>query len=259
MFGHYPPAAPVKAGDQAATFAIESEEAGASDVLPAAQLRDGGIAVTVRRYAGAADTEQARRRVVDAFSVLLKDRGYRVASAGEVAAISIEIDPFFEMWTNKFNPRRVRLVEYVDYQLKGEVGGEAVKAPQKPLDVSRVVGGAIGLATGILTPAHATAMIGDAVVRGTGTSTRLNEATYALFGQAGHGPNYSLMPKLKERADTGQQSVTTVMRVKTNDGNFVRGVRSFIWSDDLPFQVERLAAESFARAIGTLSDSRSPQ
>jgi hypothetical protein len=65
-------------------------------------------------------------------------------------------------------------------------------------------------------------------------------------------------PKLKERADRGQQSLTTVMRVKTADGSFVRGARTFLWGDDPPFQVERLAAESFARAVATLGNPGHP-
>jgi hypothetical protein len=124
-------------------------------------------------------------------------------------------------------------------------------------DEGDAVGAAV-VATGILTPAHAGAMIGDAVVRGPSTSARLNEATYALFGTPGHGPNYMFFPKLKERADRGQQSLTTVMRVKTADGNFVRGARTFLWGDDPPLQVERLAAESFARAVETLGDPGHP-
>jgi len=125
-----------------------------------------------------------------------------------------------------------------------------------------VEGGAVGaavVATGILSPAHAGAMIGDAVVRGTGTSARLNEATYAPFGTPGHGPNYMFFPKLKERADRGQQSLTTVMRVTVGQPTAAScAAQSFLWGDDPPFQVERLAAESFARAVATLGDPSHP-
>ena len=62
-------------------------------------------------------------------------------------------------------------------------------------------------------------------------------------------------PELKERADRGQQSLTTVMRVKTSDSRSVRSVHTFLWGDEPPFQVERLAAESFARAVATLNGS----
>src|SRR6202521_5572431 len=79
--GRSPSSTPANKEGAAATGGIETEIAGAANVLPTELLRDGGIAVTVRPYSGAADSEEARKRVVDAFSVLLKDRGYRVVNA----------------------------------------------------------------------------------------------------------------------------------------------------------------------------------
>lgn len=260
------PAAPATAGQgdpekvkavapQKLPLEITTELAGSSDRLPSDLVRGGITAVSVRRYMGQPDSEAARKRVVEAFSFMLRQNGFQIAQDGQVADVTIEIDPYFFVWSSKFQGRRLRLTEYVGHQMQGTQPAEEVAVPAPSTDALRVLGGAVGFVSGLLSPAHAGAMVASTLAPGTGVSGRMNEATYALFGRPGSGPLY-LQPDLRERINRGQQSFTTVIRVQTPDHAFQLEVRSFIWGDDPPFHVEQLAAENFSRVVHSLDSSQ---
>ena len=234
----------------------------------AAALRANGAHISVRRYAGQADSPLATSRVAQAFAALLRARGVQASVAsdasppdgGQGAPVDIEIDPSFYVYTQKFNAQRVRLPVYVEAQLNGPTDKGPVAASEPTADVLRVAAGALGIVTGFLSPSHGAYMIAT----GSRVSNTLNERTAALFG-AGPAPT-RLFGSHLERYSHGEQEARVDVRVR---GGAVEGtggtaldermtVLASMPGDEPPFQVDRLTTVAWQAMIDQFNPPAPP-
>lgn len=232
-----------------------------------AELHAHGAVVSVRRYAGQDDAPEAMHRIAQAFAALLKARGihaWPVGSAPEAGSdhpASVEIDPSFYVYTQKFNAQRVRLPVYVAAQLHDtpdahDIDAKSATAPvaasEPSADVLRVAAGALGIVTGLLSPSRGAYMIAT----GSRASNTLNERTAALFG-AGPAPTRLLGSHL-ERYRRGEQEATMGVRVRSGsvDERFV--VTATAAGDDPPFAIDPLSTAAWQGAVDQLSGQAGP-
>lgn len=230
-----------------------------------AYLRAHGALVSVRRYAGQSDIPEAVSRIEQAFVALLQARGVPARSSGSAveprdgASASIDIDPSFYVYTQKFNAQRVRLPVYVAAQLQqypgapGEAAPPPVAASDPPADVLRVAAGALGIVTGFLSPSHGAYMLAT----GSRLSNALNERTAALFG-SGPAPT-RLFGSHLERYRRGEQEATVAVRIRTADLDERVVVKASAPGDDPPFAVDALTAAAWQGAVEQLVGPVAPQ
>lgn len=264
--------APTAASD-ATTPTLVSPVVSVEDPLPptvaasvAADLHAHGVVVSVRRYAGQSDAPEATTRIAQAFAALLKAHGVHAWPVGSAAEpgfdhpASIEIDPSFYVYTQKFNAQRVRLPVYVAAQLhetheahdaQDTSAAASVAASEPSADVLRVAAGALGIATGFLSPSHGAYMIAT----GSRVSNTLNERTAALFG-AGPAPT-RLFGSHLERYRSGEQEALVGVRVRVRKADGAVDERIVVKAtapgDDPPFAVDALTAAAWQGAVDQLA------
>lgn len=235
----------------------------------AAELHAHGAVVSVRRVAGQNDAPEATRRIAQAFAALFKAHGVQAWPAGDAAEsagdqpASIEIDPSFYVYTQKFNAQRVRLPVYVEAQLQearraqetataatatttAAMGPVAASTPST--DLLRVAVGALGIVTGFLSPSHGAYMMAT----GSRVSNALNERTAALFG-AGPAPT-RLFGSHLERYKRGEQEALVGVRVRFGNIDERIIVKATAPGDDPPFAVDALTAAAWQQVVNSLSD-----
>lgn len=234
----------------------------------AAELHAHGVVVSVRRYAGQSDAPEATTRIAQAFAALLKAHGVQAWPDGSATEpgfdhpASIEIDPTFYVYTQKFNAQRVRLPAYVAARLHearethetpdtrdapNTSAASSVAASEPTPDVLRVAAGALGLVTGFLSPSHGAYMIAT----GSRVSNTLNEHTAALFG-AGPAPT-RLFGSHLERYQRGEQEALVGVRVRTGTIDERIVVKATAPGDDPPFALDALTAAAWQGAIEQLA------
>lgn len=253
------------ASASAPTQAVIAPEVSVEQPLPptlaaavAAELHARGAVVSVRRHAGQNDAPEAVTRVAQAFAALLKEHGVQAWPAGgamgsDSQPVSIEIDPSFYVYTQKFNAQRVRLPVYVAAQLQethgahGAAAATSVAASEPSADILRVAAGALGIVTGFLSPSHGAYMIAT----GSRVSNTLNERTASLFG-AGPAPT-RLFGSHLERYARGEQEALVGVRVRAGSIDERLIVKATAPGDDPPFAIDALTAAAWQQAVENLS------
>jgi len=195
------------------------------------------IAFSVRRYGGAKSTPQAYERLEGALQDLAKEQGVQTAQRAE-AALTVEVDSTFYVYTNRFNARLIRLPEYTQAQLDGSPAAETGRAEQKP-DMVRIAAGALGIVRGWISPSFGSYMISGG-------------ATPALFGE-GKAPT-RLFVAGKERYERGEQEVNTKVRVlRGSEVVAAFSVRNWSAGDEPPFKIDSLVAENWSTVFAVLA------
>lgn len=231
----------------------------------AATLRSRGVVVSLRQYAGQPDAPEAVARIARAFAALLKIHGVQVWPAGKASGssdeqpASIELDPSFYVYTQKFNAQRVRLPAYVAAQLHESIAesnratASSVAASEQPVDALRLAAGALGIVTGFLSPSHGAYM----VATGSRLSNTLNARTAALFG-AGPAP-VRLFGSHLDRYRHGEQEALVGLRVRTANVDERIVVKATAPGDDPPFAVDVLTAAAWQAAVEQLVGNTVPR
>jgi len=195
------------------------------------------IAFSVRRYGGAKSTPQAYERLEGALQDLAKEQGVQTAQRAE-AALTVEVDSTFYVYTNRFNARLIRLPEYTQAQLDGSPAAETGRAEQKP-DMVRIAAGPLGIVRGWISPSFGSYMISGG-------------ATPALFGE-GKAPT-RLFVAGKERYERGEQEVNTKVRVlRGSEVVAAFSVRNWSAGDEPPFKIDSLVAENWSTVFAVLA------
>lgn len=195
------------------------------------------LAFSVRRYGGAKSTPQAYERLEGALQDLAKEQGVQTAQRAE-AALTVEVDSTFYVYTNRFNARLIRLPEYTQAQLDGSPAAETGRAEQKP-DMVRIAAGALGIVRGWISPSFGSYMISGG-------------ATPALFGE-GKAPT-RLFVAGKERYERGEQEVNTKVRVlRGSEVVAAFSVRNWSAGDEPPFKIDSLVAENWSTVFAVLA------
>jgi hypothetical protein len=203
----------------------------------AAAVQGKPLAFSVRRYAGTKSTPQAYDRLEWALQDLAKEQGVQTVERAD-AAITVEVDSTFYVYTNRFNARLIRLPEYTQAQLDGSPSAESVRAEQKA-DMVRVAAGALGIVRGWISPSFGSYMISGG-------------AAPALFGD-GKAPT-RLFVAGKERYERGEQEVNTKVRVlRGSEVLAAFSVRSWSSGDEPPFKIDSLVAENWTTVFAVLA------
>lgn len=230
-------AASAFAADTAATGDVPTMTLGGELQQVSAAAQGKPLVFSVRRYAAAKSTPQAYERLEGALQDLAKEQGVQTAERAE-AALTVEVDSTFYVYTNRFNARLIRLSEYTQAQLDGMSAAETGRAEQKP-DMVRIAAGALGIVRGWISPSFGSYMISGG-------------ATPALFGD-GKAPNRLLVAG-KERYERGEQEVNTKVRVlRGSEVVAAFSVRNWSTGDEPPFKIDSLVAENWKTVIAVLA------
>jgi hypothetical protein len=203
-----------------------------------ADLVRGPVRLAVRRYSSSKAGDAAYQRLDAALADLARGSGFAVADAGQPAEVTVEVDSTFYVYTNRFNARLVRLAEYTEAQLAGQVDGKVAETSPKSVDALRIAAGAIGIVRGWISPQFGSYMIAGG-------------AAPALFG-SGDAPRRLFVPG-KERYERGEQEVNTKVRVLRNGvavGAF--SIRCSTAGDEAPFLIDALVAENWSGMLDIL-------
>ena len=198
------------------------------------------LAIRVRRQASSPATEAGYAQTERSIANSLRAQGLNaVAAKASGAQVEVEVDTWFYVYTNKFNARRVWLSEFASESATG--AGEA-KADQPPVDVSRVVGGAIGIFGGLVSPSFGAYMIASGVRNG-------------VYGR-GKAPNRALLSD-SQRYERGEQEVASRVRIRVADQTASFLVVTGTLGEEVPYKVNALAAQNWA-LIGRVLTGATP-
>ena len=208
----------------------------AGELRQAAKAAQGQpLKFVVKRYAGVAAEEAAYERIEAALQAVANEQGLKTS---DQAAVTVEVDSSFYVYTNRFNARLVRLQEYTQAQLHGATSDDAVRAKQAP-DMVRIAAGVLGIVMGWVSPSFGSYMVAGG-------------ATPALFGSG--KAQHRLFVAGKERYERGEQEVYTKVRVmRGGDTVATFSVRNWTSGDEPPFQIESLVAVNWSTVAAVLS------
>ncbi|KAK0039505.1 hypothetical protein Bpfe_031092 [Biomphalaria pfeifferi] len=193
-----------------------------------------------QRQARAKAGAEAYERIQSALQALARERSVRLASAGAPAGdvVKVTVDPWFYVYTQRFNARRLYLAEYTAQQLAGTDAGTPSGVESSPgPDALRMLAGAVGIVKGWISPSFGAYMIAGGAREG-------------LYG-SGAAPNWSLLPD-RERYRRGEQEAVSKVTIELGGREKTFLIVAGKQGDVEPYDVEGLTAATWAALMDVL-------
>lgn len=217
------------------------------DDATAAALATTGRAVSfeIKRQGMAKAGDQAYERIKAALNALAVARSVSVADGSGQGAevLTVRVDSWFYIYTQRFNAKRLYLAEYTAQQLAGAdaASAPAVESRSSP-DALRMLAGAVGIVKGWISPSFGGYMIAGGAREG-------------LYG-SGAAPNWNLLPD-RERYRSGEQEAVAKVTVELAGRDKTFLIVAGKQGDTEPYDVDGLTAATWSTLMDILAGTTS--